>query len=192
MSIKNVTASQWWTNLHYAFLGYIIPVVLVFSTLQNGFTLVALLRMNKSMSYTTRVLFMALAVADLFNLLIHYGLEGFADFGLHYLTNGAFYFRIVNESDVVCKPLRGLGYFWLHCSHWLYVLVNADRLLAVLTPHHAHRYRSKLCIVLMGGPLIALGLIITVFSYLVYEVKPSAAAGGALVGNDDLNFIYND
>ena len=183
MSTKNDTASQWWSNLHYTFLGYIVPVVLVFSALQNGFTLVVLLRMNKGMWYTTRGLFMALAVADLFNLLTHYGLEGFADFGLHYLTHGAFYLRCVNESDTVCKPLRGFGYFWLHCSHWLYVLVNADRLLAVLTPHHAHRYRMKLCIVLSGGPLIALGLITAGFSSLVYRVKPSAAAGGELVIN---------
>ena len=191
MSTKNETASQWWTNIHFVFLGYIVPVVLVVSALQNGFTLVALFRMNKGMWYTTRALFMALAVADLFYLLIWYGVEGFADFGLHYITNGELYLHIVNESDAVCKPLRGFGFFWLHCSHWLYVLVNADRLLAVLTPHHAHRYRTRLCIVLSGGPLIALGLITAGFSSLVYRVKPSAAAGGALVINYKVNSLYH-
>lgn len=124
---------------------------------------------------------MALAVADLFSLLIFYGLEGFADFGLQYLTQGAFYLRIVNESNAICKTLRGFGYFWLHCSHWLYVLVNADRLLAVVIPHHANRFRKKLCMVLSAGPLSALGLIIAIFSSIVYRVKPSAAAGGAIV-----------
>lgn len=165
-----------WTNVHYKYVSYVLPVVLIVGILQNSFTMAALIRVHKGIELTTRLLLMALAATDISNLLVWYGLEGFADFGLNYMTNGSFYFRAVYESDFVCKPLRGLGYFGLHCSHWLYVLVNADRLLVVLMPYRSHRYYRERFLLLLSGILMAIGLITTGFSTLMYSVKHSTVS----------------
>ena len=116
--------------------------------------------------------------------------SGFADFGLNYLTNGTFYLRALNESDFVCKPLRGLGYFGLHCSHWLYVLVNADRLLAVLMPHRSQRSRKRRCLMLLAGLLLISGILTGGFSAFMYRVNNSVAVGGALSINYKYSYIF--
>lgn len=170
--------SSWWKSLHHAFVGYGLPVVLVVSTLQNSFTLVALIGMRRGIGRTTRTLFMALAVADLFNLVVWYGLQGVADYGIHYLTHGEFYLRAISQNEIVCKSVRGLGYFGLYCSNWLYVLVNADRLFAVLTPHRACRYRTRRCLLFSIVPLFIGGLLTGGLCAFLYHVKHSTAFRG--------------
>ena len=171
-------ALEWWMISHYAFAAYVLPAVLLTSVLENAFTLVSLLTMRQGIGRITHALFIALAVADLFNLFVWYGLIIFADYGLRHLTGGAFSLSAVNKYDAVCKPLRGFGFFANHCSHWLYVLVNAERLFAVLTPHRAHHWRTKRCLLLPIGAVIFAGLFAGGFSAKMYRVKPSAALGG--------------
>lgn len=169
---------EWWANSHYAFAAYVLPAVIVISALENAFTLVALLTMRHGIGRITHALFVGLAVADLFDLFTWYGLTIFADYGLRYLTGGAISLSAVNQYDAVCKSLRGVGFFANHCSHWLYVLVNAERVFAVLSPHRAHRWRTKRCLILPIGAVIVSGLLTGAFSAKMYSVKPSPAIGG--------------
>ena len=185
-----LSPSELWANFHYIFVSYLLPVVLIIGILQNSFTLAALIGVHKGIGRTTRALITALALADIFNLILWYGLSGFADFGLNYLTNGTFYLRALYESDFVCKPLRGLGYFGLHCSHWLYVLVNADRLLAVLMPHRSQRSRKRRCLMLLAGLLLISGILTGGFSAFMYRVNNSVAVGGALSINYKCSYIF--
>lgn len=163
----------WWSSLHHAFVGYVLPVLLLVSTLQNLFTLAALCGTRQGIGRTTRALFMALAITELYNLLMWYGLQGIADYGLHYLTHGNFYFRAISQNNIVCKTLRALGYFGVYCSHWLYVLVNIDRLLAVLTPQRTNFYRSHRCLLMLIVLLLIGGLLNGIFIALLYHVKYS-------------------
>lgn len=174
-------SSKWWTNLHLGFMGYAVPVLLVASALQNAFTLAALVGMHKGIRRKTRALFIALAVTDLYNLLVWYGVGAFADYGLRYLTHGAFYFRAFSENETVCKLFRGLGYFGIYCSHWLYVLVNADRLLAVVTPHRVQRYNISRYLLLMISLFVVGGIITAGSTAFIYRVKQLAGLGGVYV-----------
>lgn len=167
----SIRHSAWWTGIYYAFVGYVLPILLLVSVLQNAFTLAALVKMHHGIGRKTRSLFMALAVVDLFNLFLWYGVQGIADHGLYYLTSGNFYLRAVSEEDVFCKSVRGLSYFGLYCSNWLYVLVNVDRLLAVVTLHRAYRSRAGRCLQFLISSILIGGLVTGGYVAFIYRIR---------------------
>ena len=179
--LQATSPPEWWINSHFAFAAYVLPAVLIASALENAFTLAALLSMRQGIGRTTRTLFMVLGIADLLNLLAWYSMAVFGEHGLRYLTHGEFYFRAINERDVACKTVRSIGFLTTHCSHWLYVLVNAERLLAVLLPHRSTRFRKPSCLFLPIGMVLIGGLLCAGFSAIMYNVKPSAAYEGATI-----------
>ena len=180
MALLESASAFWWEKSHYAFSAYVLPGILVVSLLENTFALTVLILMRKGIGQRTRALFIALTVSDIFNLFVWYGLTLFADYGLRHLTGGTIYLSSVNQNVAFCKALRAIGFFTNHCSDWLYVLVNSERLLSVLTPHRAHNRRSKSCLLMPIGGVIFAGIFIAGFSAFMYSVKPSAALGGGI------------
>ena len=174
-----ISSPDWWINSHYAFAAYVLPLGLMASGLHNAFTLAALFSKRHGIGSTTRAIFIALAIANLLNLLAWYTIAVFGNHGLRYLTHSQFYFRAINESVVACKTIRAIGFFASHCSHWLYVLLNSERLVAMLVPHRARRFRSSKCLVLPFGVTLVSGLVCAGFCAFMYNVKPCAAFGGA-------------
>ena len=179
--IEAVTPSKLWPTFHFPLLDYVVPVVVVASTLQNLFTIVTLFGMHRGIGRTTRALFMALAITDLLNLLIWYGTAAFANYGLRLLTSGTFYIRDLFQYEVFCKSLPALGYFGLFCSHWLYVLVNGDRLIAVLRPHRSQRVRIRKRLQLPICLLVFLGLLTAGLTALLNCVNQLAEPSGVLL-----------
>ena len=177
--IEAVTPSKLLPTFHFPLLDYVVPVVVVASTLQNLFTIVTLFGMHRGIGRTTRALFMALAITDLFNMLIWYGPAAFANYGLRFLTSGTFYIPDLSHYEVFCKLLPALGYFGLFCSHWLYVLVNADRLIAVLRPHRSQRIRIRQRLQLPIGLLIFVGFLTAGLTALLNSVNQLAEPSSA-------------
>lgn len=176
--IQSENFSILWINFHQAFVSYVVPLVLVASTLQNLFTIATLIGMNKGIARTTRAILMTLAIADLFNMLVWYGVSLFANYGLYYLTRGTFYSRDIFSNEIACKLVPALGYFGLYCSHWLYVLVNADRAIAVLKPHRSQRSRIRQRLQAPIGIIVFFGLLTAGLVALLNQVNPSATASG--------------
>lgn len=144
-------------------MSYVVLVVLMASTFQNMFTLATLLGMRKGIGRTTRSLFIALALTDLYNMFVWYGVAAFAKYGLYFLTGGSFYFLDISHNIIACKSLPAMGYLGIFCSHWLYVFVNVDRLVAVLRPHRSQRSRiqqriRKIVVLLLFISLLTSGL----------------------------------
>ena len=176
--IQQNLATHWWAQSHNVFITHVLPAVLVVSTMENLFTLATLLIMRHSIERTTRALFIAIAVIDLFNLFLWYGVSMFGDHGLRSLTSGAFYLRFLTEIDAVCKSVRALNYLGLFCSNWLYVLVNIDRVVAVIEPHRSQRCITPSRLLMLFCSVLACGLLCAVFSVIMYRVKASAALPG--------------
>lgn len=169
-----------WTSFDLDFVKYMVPVVVVVSTLQNMFAIATFFGMNKGIGHKTRTLFMALAITDLFNILVWYGVAAFANHGLYNLSEGTFYFNDIFQNEIACKLLPALGHFGLFCSHWLYVFVNADRVIAVLRPHRSQRSRIRHRLRLAIGFLIFVGLLTAVLTALLNSANVLAAAIGTL------------
>ena len=170
-----ISSPDWWINSHYAFAAYVLPFVLVACVLQNAFTLAALFSIRHGIGSTTRAIFIALAVANMLNLLAWYTIAVFGNHGLRYLTHSQFYFRAL---IVACKTMRAIGFFASHCSHWLYVLLNSERLFAMLVPHRASRFRKSNCLLLPFGVTFVSGLVCAGFCAFMYNVRPCTANGG--------------
>lgn len=167
-----------WKSFNLEFVGYVVSVVLVMCTLQNMFAIATFFGMHKGIGHTTRSLFMALAFTDLFNILIWYGVAAFANYGLNYLSGGAFYYSDIFQNEIACKLLPSLGHFGLFCSHWLYVLVNADRVIAVLRPHRSQRCRIRHRLRPAIGLLIFVGLLTAGLTAILNHTSPLAATRG--------------
>ena len=165
-----------WGNFHLTFVGYVLPVVMFASFLENLFSLVILIVLKFGIGRTTKLLFILLTIADIGNLTLFYGLNYLATHSLKVLTNGRFCLTSVLENYFACKLVRGLAFFAMHNLNWLYVLINAERLVAVCFPH-CSKYlfsvrKSKLYVLFV----VAIGALFSIYFGSMYTVQPNSAA----------------
>lgn len=151
-------------NFHYVFAAYVLPVVVVFGLVQNGWAAFVLARLTNGVGKTARVYYMALSLADMGNLLSLLVLF-WLSLGLQFSTGGAFYLKVPYTLDILfyifsfcvvpytrppaarppsaqalttrswaCKLSRSLYIMFPHILNWVYLLMCFERLVAVVWP----------------------------------------------------------
>lgn len=173
---SNTSTSIVWGNIHLKFVGYVLPFVIFAAFLENLFSLVILIILKSGIGKTTKFLFILITIADIGNLTCFYGLNYIAIHSLNVLTGGRFYLSSVLENYIVCKSVRGVAFFTMHNLNWLYVLINAERLVAVCFPHQAKRLFSIQKCTLYVFLILVIGSICSLYFGFMYTVQPNIAA----------------
>ena len=153
-----------WGNFTYYFCALVLPVVCVVGLLENALSIWALVRIGPSGSIgpTSRLYYMALAALELGNLIVYYLVNLFGttrvylkcvlysselvlrpgDYGLHFITNGAFYWvwETSPRTAWVCHLFKACFFYFPHIINWTYLLLNVERFCAVTFPLHTKRW----------------------------------------------------
>ena len=80
-------------NFHYVCAAYVLPVVVAFGFVQNGWAAYVLARLTNGIGKTARVYYVSLALADMGNLLALLVLF-WLSLGLQFATGGAVYLQV--------------------------------------------------------------------------------------------------
>ena len=80
-------------SFHYVCAAYVLPVVVVFGLVQNGWAAYVLARLTNGIGKTARVYYLSLALADMGNLLALLVLF-WLSLGLQFATGGAVYLQV--------------------------------------------------------------------------------------------------
>ena len=113
---------------------YGLPISIILQETEAVITFYVFYSLRSGLGQSTKLLFIALTSFDILASILWYGLNIFGDYGIGLLTTNAFK-SIPTFNIVVCKSFRGTGFFSLYCLNWIYVVMNIERLLAIVKPH---------------------------------------------------------
>jgi hypothetical protein len=130
-------------------------------------TIVIMCMTKEGVAKSSRVYYVALAIADLIALMGFHFFVFFLDDDLRYLSANTVYVAI-ESNNPLCKYMQASIYFAEHADNWLYVVLCAERLVAVKFPIKARTLFSQcnatkvvLVIVVMAFPTACLSAIAT-------------------------------
>jgi hypothetical protein len=130
-------------------------------------TIVIMCMTKEGVARSARVYYVSLAIGDLITLMGVHLFVFYLDEDLRYMSGNTVYLA-TGSNDALCKCMQASFYFADHVDNWLYVLLCAERLVAVNYPIKARTLFNQrnaikvvLVIVLMASPTACLSALAT-------------------------------
>ena len=131
---------------------------------------------------TPRFLYTVLAIANLGTIVFTYLTSTFAEYGLFFVTGGRTYLNAVDTTVWGCKLMRASNLFSPHVLNWTYLILNLERLYAVLRPLDAHvRWVRQYMLIIM----------LSKFASKYSTTKATNEESNSAANSNDRNFLYN-
>lgn len=149
---------------------YGVPIIILIGELEAIFTFCVFYSLRSGIGKTTKLLFITLTSFDITATILFYGLNIFGDLGIGLLISNSL-ISLPSVNNVLCKSIRGTGFFALHCLNWIYVLINIERLVAIKNPHLKNSVLSVKMLKIYNFLLIMIGVISGIFTANLYQLR---------------------
>lgn len=183
LTVVDHQASLLWQLL----FNYMPPVILLIGTFGNTFCFIIFIKMsikprqysitlNNNNGVLTVYLYLSmLAIFDTCVLLSGLGNEWISH---------TFNFNLKDSSEIMCKSLTYLGFFFSHCSSFIVVLITGLRFLAIYSPLQATRFTNKKKVACICSALISTAAILNAPYLWMMNLNPE--------NNDEIFHLLNE
>lgn len=157
--------------IEFYLAAYGLPFIIILGEIEAAFTFWIFYSLRSGIGRTTKILFISLTCFDILASVLFYGLNIFGDLGIGLLFSNSSII-ITTFNNILCKSIRGTGFFALHCLNWIYVLINFERLLAIINPNLKKILFSVKFLKVYIYLLIIIGILSSIYTSYLYELRP--------------------
>lgn len=191
-SLKVVTVAQqdvlnWfaqqevaWGCFPYISLAYVIPVNCVIGLFENLAILRVLYFLKFGLGASARLYYALLAIFNILNLFTYHFFKLWTTVGLHFATNGRFYFSGTNYNIWFCRIFKTLHVPFSVLLMWTYVFLNIERVFAIAFPLRAKFIFTVRHNMLFVAAVGVIGMLLWIYFATLQQIKPTLSVIGPL------------
>ena len=150
-----------WFNIQNYFAAYALPIIILLAIIANAI-IIKIFCSTKTVNNIAphaRFYYIAIAIVNFGTLLLYHIPENFLMVGANVLFN-FWTFTLPIQSDTACKIYSAVTRFFPHCTGWIYLLLDIERLLIISDPLRSLDERKVLIYIWSGvATVILIGVV---------------------------------